>query len=273
MSSRAPVPPGPARATPGGVSRWLVPTAVVLVVVILVAVVLALREDPNHADDDGDGAAAAAASQPETATEPPPGAPPGAPTRIEGPPEIDLATIERRDPDDVLALGPVDAPVTLVVFSDYQCTYCARWSEDTFPVVLEYVAAGDLRLEWRDVNIFGEDSERAARAVYAAALQGAFLEYHDALFPDGEPRPTAQLTDAALGDLAGELGLDTTRFAADVTSPETVAEVTRNADLGVELGTFSTPSFLVGGEPIVGAQPTEVFVTAIDSALAASRAG
>ncbi|WP_454293393.1 DsbA family protein [Salana multivorans] len=270
MSTRAPVPPGPARTSPGTLSRWLVPGVVVLVVVVLVAVVLALREDPNRAADDG---AAAAVAQPDTPVEPPPGAPPGAPTRIEGPPEIDLATVERRDAEDVLALGPVDAPVTLVVFSDYQCTYCARWSEDTFPVVLEYVAAGDLRVEWRDVNIFGEDSERAARAAYAAALQGAFVEYHDALFPGGEPRPPTQLTDAALSDLAGELGLDTARFDADVASPETVAEVTRNAELGVELGTFSTPSFLVGGEPIVGAQPTEVFVTAIDAALAASQAG
>lgn len=202
-------------------------------------------EDPaDPADPDGPAAGAAEPAAPRT---------------------LEMA---RRDPADPLTDGPVDAPVTLVVYSDYQCPFCALWSDQTLPVMREYAAAGDLRIEWRDVNVFGVDSARAARAAYAAGLQGAFWEYHDALFADGEKRPSGELTDAALAGLAAELGLDTERFATDVASAEVGAAVQANADEGASIGATSTPSFLVGGVPLVGAQPTEVFVTAVEDALA-----
>lgn len=78
------------------------------------------------------------------------------PADVQGPDEVNIADIERRDPNDPLAVGPVDAPVVMVVFSDYQCPYCAKWSNDTLTVLENYVDAGDLRVEWRDVNIFGK---------------------------------------------------------------------------------------------------------------------
>lgn len=174
----------------------------------------------------------------------------------------------RRDPDDPLADGPVDAPVTLVVYSDYQCPFCALWSQQTLPVMREYAAAGQLRIEWRDVNVFGVDSARAARAAYAAGLQGAFWEYKEALFADGDRPPPELLTDEGLAALAADLGLDTQRYAADVASGEVGAAVQANADEGAAIGAYSTPSFLVGGVPVVGAQPTEVFVAAVEDALA-----
>src|SRR5699024_1988565 len=69
--------------------------------------------------------------------------------------QIDLTHIEQRSEHEPLAAGEVDAPVALVVFSDYQCPFCAAWSHDTLPVMMEYVAAGDLRIEWRDLNVYG----------------------------------------------------------------------------------------------------------------------
>lgn len=268
MSSRA-----PASTRTSRTAAWLVPAAVVLLAGILIAVVFAMR--------DGQPAAAPGAEAPRgeaTVSDPvTPGAEATADPRAQGTPEaemtpqeVPLSEIERRDADDVLGLGSVDAPVVMVVFSDYQCGYCARWSAETFPVVMEYVERGDLRLEWRDINIFGVNSERAARATYAAAKQGAFVEYHDALFPDGSTRSEAELTDTALTTLAADLGLDAAQFAVDLTSPETSAEIARNADLGVRLGVYSTPSFLLAGSPIVGAQPTDVFVSALDAAIAAA---
>lgn len=264
-----PVPPGPrdpgGRGTSIATSRWLVPAIVVLVVALLIAVVFAMRDGQSSAGEPPPGTEAVTdpnAADPNA----PPQAPAGAPTDVEGPASVDLSTVARLDAGDQLGFGAVDAPVTLVVFSDYQCGYCARWSADTFPVVMDYVDAGVVRLEWRDINIFGADSERAARASYAAALQGAFVEYHDGLFPAGQTRSGAQLTDAALIALASDLGLDTEQFAADLAAPETAAEIARNAELGIGLGAYSTPSFILAGQPIVGAQPTEVFVAAIEAA-------
>src|SRR5690625_826528 len=193
-----------------------------------------------------------------------------APVEVEEQSQPDLSEAERRDPDDLLAMGPVDAPVVLVVFSDYQCPFCAQWSDETLPLMVERAEAGDLRIEWRDVNVFGQASERAARASYAAALQGTFWEYHNALFADGEPRQEGELTEAALIALAEDLGLDSEQFATDLSSAETVDQIARNARLGLDVGAYSTPAFVLGGQPIVGAQPPQTFLDAFDEALDAS---
>ena len=203
------------------------------------------------------------------ARETPPG---GNPTATAAPseqaPRIDPSTVERRDENDPLTAGSPDAPVGLVVFSDYQCGYCARWSAETLPAMREYVERGQLWIEWRDLNIFGASSERAARASYAAGLQGAFWEFHDALFPGGKTRSEAELGDDALVALAVNLGLDANRFTADMNAETTTAAIAANAELGHRLGASSTPAFLLAGTPIVGAQPTEVFVAAVEAALA-----
>lgn len=194
-----------------------------------------------------------------------------APTEVQNPELPDLTAVEARDPDDLLATGPVDAPVVLVVFSDYQCPFCARWNDQTLPALRKHVDAGDLRIEWRDVNVFGAASERASRAAYAAALQGAFWEFHDTLFPGGDIRSEKELSDDALTALAGELGLDTARFTTDLASAGTAEVIAAHQKLGLDLGATSTPAFIMGGQPIVGAQPTQVFEDAFQTALAAAK--
>ncbi len=186
----------------------------------------------------------------------------------ETPEDQDFTLLETRDPDDPMAVGPVDAPVVMVVFTDYQCMYCAKWNYDTLPTMLEFVEAGDLRIEWRDTNFFGPASEEASRAAYAAALQGMFLEYNDALFADGKHPSESQLTPEALIALAGEVGLDVELFEADMTSIETEEAVVKNWAMAYEAGVPSTPTFVLGGMPIVGAQPTDVFVETFETALA-----
>jgi len=231
---------------------WVVPTLILAVTAVLVVLVVLVRTGGDSGAQPGAGSAGQ-----NTAVE------------VEQVEEPDFSFAERRDDDDLLAAGPVDAPVGLVVFSDYQCPFCASWNADTLPVMMQRAEAGDLRIEWRDVNVFGEASERASRASYAAAEQDAFWEYHDVLFAEGETRSEQELSDDALVDLAAELGLDTDRFAQDLDSEQTREQITANAHLGLELGAHSTPTFILGGQPILGAQPTEVFVDALDDALAA----
>jgi protein-disulfide isomerase len=245
---------------------WAVPTAVGVLAAALIAAILwstTLRSDPD--------AGAATSQEPTTdfqAVPAPEGTPQDAPpTTVDEPSQGGLADAERRAPDDPLAIGPVDAPVVLVVFSDYQCSYCAKWSAETLPVMMDYVDDGDLRIEWRDVNIYGSDSERAARAAYAAALQGQFWEFHDELYPEGKLRSPGELSEDSMVKIAEQLSLDLERFRADLDAEATVAEVLRNQQLGIELGAFSTPSFVMAGQPLVGALPTEVFVEAFQQVL------
>lgn len=248
--------------------RWLMPFVIVGSTAALIAAVLgvdaAMKDRTGETGEGGQARPAASASAAGS---------PGRGAR-EAPSEValpDLSGEERRDPDDLLAEGPVDAPVVLVVFTDYQCPYCAQWAHETAPVMREYVERGELRIEWRDVNVYGEDSERAARASLAAAKQGEHIAYQQHLFAGGKIRTGQGLSEKALVALAGELGLDEERFRADMDSEQTARAVADNARQGGELGVMSTPAFIIGGTPTVGAQPTEVFTQMVDDALAEAR--
>ena len=235
---------------------WLVPGIVVLIAALLIGFVLYM----NNAGSDDEAAPESGANDAQQG--------PQAVEQQQDEPPFDLTSVETRDDSDPLAVGPVDAPVGLVVFSDYQCVYCAKWSNDTLPAMMKHMDAGDLRIEWRDANVYGPASERAARAAYAAALQGQYVEYHHALFDGGEIRSEAELSDDSLIALASDIGLDTDKFASDLNAEETSQVVAENAQLGQELGVYSTPSFLLGGQPLMGAQPAEVFEDAFEQALA-----
>lgn len=236
--------------TPSPVRRWAVPITVIVAAVVLFITAISLGQGRTDSPEEGSQAAGEG------------------PVEVEAVETPDLSDIERRDEGDPLAVGPVDAPVGLVIFDDYQCPFCAQWSQDTLPLMMERVEEGELRIEWRQVNVFGDASLRAAQAAYAAALQGKHVEYHEALFAGGEPRPESELSEEALTELAGELGLDVDQFTVDFTSEETAEAVERNETLGTDLGAFSTPTFVLGGEPIVGAQPSSVFTDTFDAALA-----
>lgn len=270
------------RPTPSRRPAWPVPVLIGLVAALAITFILILNMNDDSAEvAGGPGDSSPATEAADTAPTAPdgddaPGAggagePVDPPTTVDRGETPDLSAVERRDPDDPLAMGPVDAPVTLIVFSDYQCPYCAKWSHETLPALQPHIDAGDLRLEWRDVNIFGAASERGARATYAAALQGEFQAMHTALFADGMARSETELSDDRLQDLAVDLGLDGDQFEADYHAEHTLTEVGRNQHLGLELGAFTTPAFIFGGTPIVGAQPTEVFTTQMDQALAAAQ--
>lgn len=246
----------PSTSSPSSPRRpaWLVPVLVALVAAVLVIVSLVTRGGPSTD-------AGAAAEQREPTVE-------GPVAEVVEPEQEALPDMARREPGDPMAAGPVDAPVSLVVYSDFQCPFCAMWSEQTQPTMLERAEAGDLRIEWRDINVFGEASVTSARAAYAAGRQDRYLDYHDALFEGGEKRPAGELDEDSLIELAAELGLDTERFTADLRSAEVAAAVSQNQDEAAALGVYSTPAFVLGGTPILGAQPTDVFVETLDDALA-----
>lgn len=174
---------------------------------------------------------------------------------------------ERASGEDPLAIGEDTATVELVVYSDYQCPFCSHWTSETMPALNDYVADGELRIVWRDVNFSGEASKRGARAVYAAALQDRFLDYHDALMQQPKGASDDELSEDALIALADELGLDLERFKIDFASPEVERAVAENAREGRSRGLTRTPSFEFEGEFIAGYQPTSSFTENIDAAL------
>ncbi|MEU3609384.1 thioredoxin domain-containing protein [Streptomyces sp. NPDC035033] len=183
----------------------------------------------------------------------------------------ELEKYARRDASDPLALGRADAPVVLIEFADFKCGYCGKFARDTEPVLVEkYVEKGTLRIEWRNFPIFGEESEAVARASWAAGQQGRFWQFHEAAYADGAKEKGFGAE--RLRVLAAEAGVpDLARFAKDSGGEEAREAVRKDQEQGYALGASSTPSFLINGRPIAGAQPLETFTEAIEAAAKAAK--
>ncbi len=162
-------------------------------------------------------------------------------------------------------LGDEDAPVEVVEYSDFRCPYCAQFAQETKPELVErYVDTGVVHYVWRDLPYQGEGARQAALAARAAQEQGQFWQYHDALFASQDQ----EFSDERLRAIADELGLDVEAFDEALASERHDDVVAAGFDRGQELGLTGTPAFTINGEVIIGAQPLEVFVEAIEAAQA-----
>jgi protein-disulfide isomerase len=175
---------------------------------------------------------------------------------------IDLS---RRTAGDPLALGRKDAPVVLIEYADFRCPFCGVFARETKPQLAKYVDDGTLRIEWRDLPVFGDESVQAALAGRAAAEQGKFWEFYEVVFAKAPQRGHASLTTNVLLKFAMEAGVpDPIKFKADMKSPELARSIEADTAEATELGATGTPLFLVDDEPIVGAQPLSVFIEKIE---------
>ncbi len=185
--------------------------------------------------------------------------------------KLDMA---RRIPGDPMSIGRPDAPVVLVEYADFRCPFCGLFSRETLPpLVAKYVGSGQLRVEWRDLPVFGGESSAAAIAGRAAAEQGRFWEFNKAVYAIAPERGHAALPRERLVRLATKAGVpDLKKFEADLDSAELQAAVAKDAHEAAGLGATGTPTFLVNDTPIVGAQPLATFEKAIDAALKSAEA-
>jgi len=168
-----------------------------------------------------------------------------------------------------MAKGDPDAPVVMVEFADFQCPFCGRFARETAPALVEqYVDEGILRIEWRDFPYLGPESRMAALAGRAAARQDAFWAFHDVLYAEAREVNSGTIDAAWLEGVAADLGLDVEQFRADMGSAEVASEVAADLQAGQSLGVTGTPAFFVNGQPVLGAQPLEVFEQVIEAAQA-----
>jgi protein-disulfide isomerase len=164
--------------------------------------------------------------------------------------------------------GSDTAPVTIIEFSDFQCPYCGRFATETFPGIdEEYIRTGQVRVGYQHFAFLGEESRWAAEASECANEQGAFWEYHDLLFSSQSGENQGAFNQANLKQFAQGLGLDAEAFATCLDSGRYASLVTSQTQAAQQLGVRSTPTFLVNGRPVLGAQPFDVFSEYIDAAL------
>lgn len=151
-------------------------------------------------------------------------------------------------------MGNPQGDVTLVEFFDYNCGYCRA----SLPVLEELVKADPkLRIVFRELPILSDESRDAARASLAAAAQGKFKAFHDALYAAGP------LTAESIAATARRTGVDLTKVPDDADT-----EIAGNLTLAGKLGLTGTPTWVVGDKVLSGAQPLD----RLQDAIAAARA-
>ncbi len=167
--------------------------------------------------------------------------------------------------------GPSDATVTLVEYSDLQCPACAAF----FPVITKAFAEPELknhvRLVYRyfPLTQLHPNAQLASQAAQAAALQGKFWEFHDLMFQtqDAWAPLSSAAARSAFVDYAQRLGLDKTKFLADIDSGVVKDRVQTDIDSGTASGVNSTPSFFINGVRMPHPQSYEEFKQDLINAL------
>lgn len=172
--------------------------------------------------------------------------------------------------DFAAEMGPADAPVTIIEFTDYQCPYCQRHSLDTLPVIIqEMVEAGRVHYILKDFPLdnLHPDARRGAVAARCAGEQNAYWEMHDTIFGgQAEWAGQADASKQIFIDYAGNLGLDREEYAACLNSGRYDEAIQTNLAEGQALGVSGTPFFFVDGYPLNGARPIDHFQIAVSLA-------
>lgn len=168
----------------------------------------------------------------------------------------------------ITALGPENADITIVKYSDFQCPYCAKYSLETEPEILStYVDVENprVRYEFRNAPFQGSESVLAAEAGYCANEQKLFWPFHDLVNVNyGQTGPDI-LTLENLVIILGALGGDKDEFTNCITSEKYSAVVSSEALDAKKNGIESTPTIFVGEQRINGALPFSSFKPIIDA--------
>jgi len=164
------------------------------------------------------------------------------------------------DPERDHVRGPMEAPVTMVEYGDFECPYCGQAE----PVVRELLGDfGDVRYVWRHLPLSDvhPNAQLAAEASEAAARQGAFWEMHDLLLDHQDA-----LEPSDLMEYAERLGLDIERFSNDLREHEGAAQIAEDVDSADISGVSGTPTFFINGQRHYGAYDIDTLSKAVVTA-------
>jgi protein-disulfide isomerase len=171
-------------------------------------------------------------------------------------------------------LGGADAPATLLEIADLQCPFCAQYSAEALPsIVQDYVRAGRLNYELQIRSFLGRDSVRAAGAAAAAADQNLMYQFVDLFFRNQGPENSDYADDDFIRGVASQVeGLDVEAVVAAADDPLAQPAVRRAEQFARDIGSTSTPDFYIRkGDRLVPVTPQgtspEAYAAAIDAAL------
>jgi len=157
-------------------------------------------------------------------------------------------------------LGSEDAKITVVEFGDFACPVCLSAFPTVREISLKY--KNDIKFIWRDFPVVVENYSAAlALAGRCAGEQGLFWSMHDRLFQN---QSANQLNQAALTNLANQIGADTDKFNNCLIQEKYLPQIQKDLLDGQAFGISGTPTYFINGYKIVGDIPYDTFVKIIE---------
>ncbi len=166
-------------------------------------------------------------------------------------------------------LGESNAPITILEWGDYQCTFCYKFHQNTLDIIdNDFIQTGKVKIIFKDFTLNGPDSILAAEASYCAEDQGKYWKYHNELYKNWGGEKTGWITRDSLDRFAITVELDLLEFNACLDMHKYQNRVIMHYEFGKEIGIDATPTFLVFNDQkiikIRGNQPLEVFLKTFD---------
>jgi len=169
-------------------------------------------------------------------------------------------------------LGQEDAPVTMVVYEDFECPFCKRFEEGAVKQIeSNYVDSGQVKVVWKDrpltqLHPWAEPAAAAAECVYREGGDEAFWNVKDKVFANQESIETSNV-ESKIKSWASEEGVSESAVQSCIDNDNPMEEVNADSTEGEELGASGTPTAFIDGRKIVGAQPFSNFEPVIEAAL------
>jgi RNA polymerase sigma factor (sigma-70 family) len=179
--------------------------------------------------------------------------------------DVTEALARAAEPGDSPSRGNPKALVTIVIYSEFQCPFCGRVNPTLGE--LQALYPQEVRFVWKHLPLpFHESAGLASEAALAAAEQGKFWQMHDRLFANQD-----KLDPPSLSEHAQAIGLDVGKFKAALDSGKFRQRIETDLKLAKDANIKGTPTFLVNGELLVGAQPLPAFKHKVEEALAKAK--
>lgn len=186
--------------------------------------------------------------------------------------ETETIDMNKIDMEGEPVLGQEDAPVTMVVYEDFECPFCKRFEEGAVQQIeSNYVDSGQVKIVWKDrpltqLHPWAEPSAAAMECVYREGGNEAFWAVKDKVFANQDSIETSNV-ESKIKSWAEEEGASQSAVQSCIDNDNPMEEVNADSTEGQELGASGTPTAIVNGQKIVGAQPFSNFESAIESAL------
>jgi protein-disulfide isomerase len=170
-------------------------------------------------------------------------------------------------------LGESDAPVTVYMYEDYQCPFCQQFEQGAVPqIVSNYVDSGQVKLVWKDLPLpqigheWAEPAAAAMECVYREGGNDAFWNVKDQVF-NNQGSISLNNVEDQIKSYASQEGVSSSAVQSCIDNDNPMEEVNGDTQEASQVGANGTPTSIIGGEKVVGAQPFDQIQPVIERQL------